>query len=216
MIVTKERFKSDRRRFDGWRVRLNPRQGIPTPAVAGTRVIVGGGFGSHDVWALDAETGRVTWHLRTKDDGPTAAVVVDDVALFNTESCTLMAVDVATGTVRWEQWLGDPLLAQPAAADGRVLMVFPRERSHWLGAFDLRTGARMWETQLGHDVITAPVVANGRVYVATYDGAVSCFDLIGGDLSWTSAMQATSAPWVSGDIVHVAQRNVSAAQDPSR
>jgi outer membrane protein assembly factor BamB len=180
MNVNQERFKDGGAGFAGWRVRIGSGCGIPTPAFAGDSVIVGGGFGSYEVYALDVGTGRLRWQVDTEDDGPTAAVVLDGTALFNTESCTLMAVDAATGMVRWEKWLGDPLLAQPAAADGRVLMVFPRNESHWLGAFDLRTGKLQWKTRLEHDVITAPVVANGHVYVATWDGSVTCLDATDG------------------------------------
>ena len=212
MRVETRRFHTGSRVFPGWRIQVAKGRGIATPAVSGDHVIFGGGFGSHDVYSVDARTGSLRWHLRTGDDGPTAATVIGGIALFNTESCTLMAVDVLTGTVRWEKWLGDPLLAQPAATDDFVLMVFPREGSHWLGAFDLRSGDPRWETQLGHDVITAPIVANRRVYVATYDGAVSCLDLATGNIAWTRPMQATSAPWVWRGRVYVAQRHAPVAQ----
>jgi outer membrane protein assembly factor BamB len=111
-----------------------------------------------------------------------------------------------TGALLWEKWLGDPLLAQPAAANGWVVMVFPRNGSHWLGAFDVRSGHQLWETRVGHDVITAPVIADGSVYVTTYDGAVSCFDATTGDICWTRPMNATSAPFVFAGTVYVAQR----------
>src|SRR5262252_6600889 len=93
--------------FDGWRAQIGSGRGIPTPAIVDGTVIVGGGFGSHEVYAFDAASGERRWKVHTTDDGPTAAVVLDGIALFNTESCTLMAVDVATGgqRLRWEKWL---------------------------------------------------------------------------------------------------------------
>jgi outer membrane protein assembly factor BamB len=190
--------------FSGWRVRLTPRRGVPTPAVVGGAVLFGGGFGSHEIYAVDAATGQRRWQYRTTDDGPTAAAVLDGVALFNTESCTLLAVDAATGTRLWEKWVGDPLLAQPAAAGAQVLMPYPRYGSHWLAAFDLRQGTQRWEVRLGHDVITAPVISNGKAYVSTYDGSVTCIDAMSSQIRWTKAMNATSAPWIAGDFVHVA------------
>jgi outer membrane protein assembly factor BamB len=118
--------------FNGFRARIEPPRGVATPAVSGGAVVIGGGFGSYEVYALDWATGTLRWHLRTSDDGPTAAIVVDGVVLFNTESCTLAAVDVATGALLWEKWLGDPLMAQPAAADGRVVMAYPKKGTHRL------------------------------------------------------------------------------------
>ena len=114
----------------GWRVRLTPGRAVPTPAVAGDRVLVGGGFGTHDFYAFHAHSGELAWQLHTKDDGPTAATIWDRYAIFNTESCTLEVVEIERGRIVAERWLGDPLLAQPAAANGRVFMVFPDKGKH--------------------------------------------------------------------------------------
>src|SRR5512135_3915423 len=80
-----EPFKDPSTGFAGWRVRIDAQRAVPTPAVSGSHVLVGGGFGSYEFYAFDARTGAVAWHLRTKDDGPTAAVLADGVAVFNTE-----------------------------------------------------------------------------------------------------------------------------------
>jgi Ca-activated chloride channel homolog len=199
-------FKDKNTGFAGWRVQLEPRQGVPTPAVSDGRVFVGGGFGTHDFFAFDARTGTRAWHLHTKDDGPTAAVLAEEFVAFNTESCTLVVVDAVSGTVAWERWLGDPLLAQPAVMDGRVFMAYPTRLGHRLGAFALKNGSPLWETRLDHDVITAPVVAEGKVYLSTFDGMVWCIDPQTGKVLWTQQLQATSAPWVFEGDIYVARR----------
>lgn len=201
-----EEWRDARSGFRGWRVRITGNRGIPTPAVMAGRVFVGAGFGSHEVHAFDALTGADAWRLHTRDDGPTAAVAFDGFVAFNTESCTLEVVEADSGRVIWERWLGDPLLAQPAIAVDRVLMVFPRDGTHVLGAFDLASGAPLWETRVGHDVITAPIVAEGKAYLSTFDGALQAIDLATGEQLWRRAMNATSAPWVYKGEVFVAQR----------
>ena len=199
--------------FGGWRVRLPGDRGIPTPAVSGGRVFVGGGFGSYDFYAFDQESGELEWHRRTKDDGPTAAVVADGFVVFNTESCTLEVVRATDGDVLGERWLGDPLLAQPAVAGGRVFMVYPRNGRHWIGAFHLPQLEPLWETEIGHDAITAPVCAHDRVWVSTFDGSVWCMDAATGHVEWTRRMQATSAPWIHNGEVFVAQRDDHGPQE---
>ena len=207
--------------FRGWRVELELQRAIPTPAVSDSRLFVGGGFGGYDFYGFDARTGKAAWHLRTKDDGPTAAVLAEDVAVFNTESCTLEVVEMATGEVVWERWLGDPLLAQPAVMDGRIFMAYPHSGEHRLGCFSLRDGRPLWATRLDHDVITAPVVAEVKVYLATFDGTVWCLDPQTGKVQWSQQLQATSAPWVYEGDVFVAHREdaprgAKQAGDPSR
>ena len=190
----------------GWRVRLTPGRAVPTPAVAGDRVLVGGGFGTHDFYAFHAHSGELAWQLHTKDDGPTAATIWDRYAIFNTESCTLEVVETERGRIVAERWLGDPLLAQPTAANGRVFMVFPDKGKHWLGAFELPGLEPVWRTPITHDVITTPVCAGGKVWLSTFDGAVWCVDQGSGTVEWTRAMGATSAPWIDRGAVYVAHR----------
>lgn len=201
-----EPFHESATGFSGWRVRLDPTRSVPTPAVSDGRIFVGGGFGSYDFFAFDARTGNPVWHLHTKDDGPTAGVLADGLLAFNTESCTLEVVDLATGQVLWERWLGDPLLAQPAVMDGCVFMAYPHAGEHRLGCFSLRDGKPLWATRLDHDVITAPVVAEGKVYLSTFDGTVWCIDPHSGRVHWIQQLQATSAPWVYEGDVFVAHR----------
>ncbi len=194
-------------KFSGFRVRIGAGgRGIPTPALADGRLIFGGGFGSYEVWAVNASTGALDWQVRTTDDGPTAVTLAEGYAAYATESCTLEVLDAASGARRWSHWLGDPLLAQPAIAEGRVFIAWPEGGGHKLGAFALGDGRPLWRTSLTHDIITAPVVAAGRVYVSLFDGHVACFDADSGRELWRRDLQATSAPWIAGEDVFVSQR----------
>src|ERR1700686_2151858 len=98
----------------GWVLRLPGGRPIATPAYADGLLFVGGGYGSHEFYAFDAATGEMKWKLACGDDGPTAAVIDDGLVAFNTESCTLFVCQAKTGKILWQEWLGDPLMAQPA------------------------------------------------------------------------------------------------------
>jgi Ca-activated chloride channel family protein len=201
----------------GWRQSLPEQRQAVTPCIDGGRLFVGGGFGSHSFYAFDARTGALLWERSTRDDGPTAAVHADGYVVFNTESCTVCVLRAETGDLVWEKWLGDPLLAQPAVANGRVFMAWPdRSGDHQLGAFDLAQGHLLWRAWLPSDVITAPVVAGDAVYCTTLDGAVHCLDLDTGRGRWMRELRATSAPWVWQGEVFVSQRSngKGAADDP--
>src|SRR5437867_2029779 len=74
---------------DAWALRIPGNRPIATPAYADGLIFVGGGYGSHEFYALKADSGEIAWKIQTADDGPTAAVVDDGCCAFNTESCTV-------------------------------------------------------------------------------------------------------------------------------
>jgi outer membrane protein assembly factor BamB len=201
-----EKFKTEDGRT-GWKLKIPGGRPLATPAVVGGKLFVGGGFGSHEFYVLDAKTGKRAWTFRTGDDGPTAAVVAEDCVAYNTESCTVYVQEVATGKVLWHRWLGDPLMSQPAIADGRLLMAYPaNDGVHRLAAFELRTGKDQWNRKIAGEVIAAPVVEGNEVYAATVDGTLYAFDLKTGKELWSQKCNATSAPWIAAGKVYFSQR----------
>ncbi len=98
---------------------------IPTPTIVGGRIYVSGGFSSESFHCLDLESGKPTWEMRLDDDGPSSGVPCDDMILLGTESCTMFALHQETGEMLWSAYLGDPLLSAPAAADGKLVTVYP-------------------------------------------------------------------------------------------
>ncbi len=206
----------------GWVLKIPGGRPIATPAYADGKLFVGGGYGSHEFYAFDAESGKVIWKISTGDDGPTAAVVEDGYVAFNTESCTLVVVDEKTGKIVWQEWLGDPLMSQPAIDKGRLFIAFPggqrdgdrRARgaafhpkpatpggSHRLLAADLRTGKHIWEQVIAGEVISAPVVSDDVVYFTTFDGTSYAIAATDGSVIWVKKNAGTSAPVIAGDQV---------------
>ena len=191
---------------EGWAVTVPGSRALTTPAVVDGMAFVGGGFGSYEFYAFNARRGNPQWAVRVSDDGPTAAVVDDGYVAFNTESCTLFVLKARTGEHVWSQWLGDPLMSQPAIKDGQILMAFPGRGGHRLISFDLDSGKESWQTSLAGDIISAPILSGKFAYVATFDGTVYKYALNSGKELWKKAMNATSAPWIDGDEVYVARR----------
>jgi len=199
----------------GWVLRLPGGRPIATPAYADGMLFVGGGYGSHEFYAVDSETGKIIWKIQTGDDGPTAAVVADGMVAFNTESCTLVVVDERRGRVIWQEWLGDPLMSQPAIDKGVLFMAHPAATgrpqkpvefhprpaspggSHRLLAAELSTGRHIWEQKISGDVITAPVISDGTVYFTTFNGTSYALNAADGSVVWVKVNAATSAPVIA-------------------
>jgi len=201
-------FRASADAIRGWKVTIPGNHLLATPAVANGFVILGGGFGSYEFYALDAATGQLAWQYQTNDDGPTAAVVCDDFIAFNTESCELEILTLQGRSV-WKRWLGDPLMSMPAIGGGRVYVAYPDsngDHHHYLGSFDLRAGRDLWRQRISGEVITAPVLANGHVYLATLDGTLYCFREDGTPV-WQETKNATSAPVVWRGQCYFSQRH---------
>lgn len=220
----------------GWVVRIPGNRPIATPAFAKVdgraMLFVGGGYGSHEFYAFDAATGEKAWQMQTGDDGPSAAVVEDGLVAFNTESCTVIVADARTGKVVWQEWLGDPLMSQPAIRGGKLYMAHPAGQnkpngqgqanvaaaaqpapgqahgSHRVLCADLRTGKHLWEQDITGDVISAPILAGDDVFLTCFDGTSLCLASADGSVKWKKANMGTSAPLVAGGQVVVAQREV--------
>jgi Ca-activated chloride channel family protein len=182
----------------GWKVVIPGNRPLATPAVADGKILIGGGFGSHEFYAFDAKTGKKLWLHRTGDDGPTAAVVEDGLIAFNTESCELEIITMQ-GKQLWKKWLGDPLMSMPAISQGKVYMAYPDSKGdhrHHLACFDLKTGKQEWTKPIPAEIITAPVIADHKIYVATVEGTVTCFHEQDGKVAWAQKKNATSSPMV--------------------
>ncbi|HEY9733737.1 MAG TPA: PQQ-binding-like beta-propeller repeat protein [Drouetiella sp.] len=207
---------------EGWSLNIPGGHPIATPAYWNGMLFVGGGYGSHEFYALNAETGAVIWKYQTGDDGPTAAVVEDGLCAFNTESCTVFVLNARTGKLVWQEWLGDPLMSQPAIYRGKLYIAYPAGQSHgqnqsqsanWHGAgvakkpekidpryshrllcADLKTGKHLWTQPITADAISAPIINNGQVLLTCQDGTSFCINADTGIKVWEKANSGTSAP----------------------
>lgn len=202
-------LKPEKVDFDGlpgWKMTIPGNRALATPAVADGVVYIGGGFGSYEFYAFNAFTGKPVWAEMVSDDGPTAAVLKDGYLAFNTESCTLFILNASTGKMVWSKWLGDPLMSQPALAQGIVFMAFPGRDTHYLTALDLQTGNEFWKVPIAGDIISAPVIYRDSVYLTTFDGTVYRYLIENGKEIWKKKMNATSAPWINGENIFVSKR----------
>jgi Ca-activated chloride channel homolog len=192
----------------GWKVHIPDSRPLATPAVNKGTLFLGGGYGSYHFYALDATTGKAKWVFRTKDDGPTAAVVAGRSVYFNTECCTIYNLDTETGKEKWSKWLGDPLMSQPAADEqGHVFMAYPgKSGSHELACMNDSDGKLVWSAPIDTDIITAPVVVKDSVYLSTMKGTVCRFQAGDGRCLYKKAQQATSAPWIEEGKILVSLR----------
>lgn len=213
--------------MSGWAVKMPQQLPMATPAISDGRLFVGGGFGSYDFYCVDVNSGEMIWQVRTTDDGPTGAVVSGDYVAYNTESCTLEVRLCSNGDLVWGRWLGDPLMSQPAIANGRILMCWPTGGMTQQGSIQPQNqlpqignpdedgdpvaepeeSAAKVEGGSGPGPIKPGAVVHGGIEVEGKGShAIGCFDLKTGKVHWAQAVPSDciSAPIVEGDIVFAA------------
>jgi Ca-activated chloride channel family protein len=133
-------------------------------------------------------------------------VFEDDRVLFNTESCTLFALDARTGRRLWFRKLGDPTLAQVTTADGLVYASHPGESGQELTAYRVKDGEPVWTRSIGAELLAAPVISGDAIYATNLHGVVFRFARRTGKLAWARALDATTAPWITDNELFVTRQ----------
>lgn len=168
---------------------------LRTPAVDGESVFIGSG---NEMRAYQCLGGRLKWKTPTDDSQPSSPAVAGGRVYFNTQSCTVYAMDAATGERKWSQWVAGSVATTPAVSGDVVFVSGPDADGGAAGGFKLEayaaaSGKKLFKSALRADVITAPVVKDGRVFFALGDGTVAASDLSGKSL-WETKGEALAAP----------------------
>lgn len=205
----------------GYSIQLPASNGVPTPAWYEDNIFVSGGFGSKQFYSFEAETGRLNWAVNLDDDGPSSPVIEDSIIIFNTESCTIFAVNIRTGKEIWSYWLGDPLMSTPAASNGIVFTTYPAAinytedsklntlgatYSHAVIAFDLHNGKILWQKRIDGDALSSPVAHDSTLHLVSLSGTYYTLHQRTGEFISAKHFRATSAPVIAGGKAYMSMR----------
>jgi outer membrane assembly lipoprotein YfgL len=112
-------------------------------------------------------------------DFPLVVDVHGDVLTLAASDGTVLAMDAATGHVRWRASVGAPLAAG-VGSDGTTASVVTRNGE----LVAVEGGQVKWKKPLGVRVATAPLVAGARIFVLGVDRSVQAFDAADGLKLW--------------------------------
>jgi len=201
------------------------------PALAGDTMFVG--TWGKEFYAVDTATGDRQWrqgvghrfgasapvvadgtvYVGTVGDGPLVVSDPEDEEQF--EACAFLALDAATGDIRWQYREfdeRDSIDSSPAVADGRVF--FAGEQT--LYALNAATGEAVWTRSVPISPESSPAVADGVVYYGATVGSTDddepparlrAFEAATGETLWAAPIEDTSlrtSPAVADGTVYVA------------
>ncbi len=130
---------------------------------------------SGEMLGFDWKKGESMWTFKDEELSPeirSSAAVSDGLAIVTTRNRRMLAVDVATGKMRWECVLrkrsdGSPVVCSGAAwvgaSDGRIYAV------------DVKSGNEKWTTEVEGGFPGSPAIASNRLVIASDAGTVFCF-----------------------------------------
>ncbi len=192
---------------------------MTTPSITNNNLIFSGGFYSPELYCADQMTGTFKWGVRLAESGISSSVINNGIALVNTESCTLYAIDINSGKLLWSKWLSTYLFTSPSVSNDKVYVVYGNntmladsvkaDKKFVLACLKLQTGEIVWQNWIDGEGIACPVVANDNVYLTTAPGSLYQFDAQKGTQKSKVEINATSAPTVVGDKVYISCRNAN-------
>jgi outer membrane protein assembly factor BamB len=184
-------------------------------AVAGDRVLVASAFldkeklGDRSLYCLDARTGTVQWQAKLRLNpwgGPTVAgdlVVVggstigyDPKALKGAKG-EVTAIDLKSGTVKWQKDVPGGIVSCVAVADGLAVATATDGK---VRTFNLADGERRTILDGKTPFFAPPAVAKGVAYVGDLNGVVTAVPLTGGAPKWTLDLGAAAEVKAPGMI----------------
>lgn len=143
--------------------------------------------------ALDADSGRKRWEIKTELPFTGGPGVSDNLLLMGTENGEVFAFDASTGTQLWSATVTSEVLAAPSESDGVVVVRCIDGRVFGL---DVDTGQRIWIYDHNVPLLTlrgnAPLLLRAGVVFVGYDGGqVVALNLEDGTLMWEQTLVTT-------------------------
>lgn len=189
---------------DGFALQFPDGGPMPAPTICDDTLYVSGGFHSRSYHAYRLKDGAHIWSKGLSDNGPSTAACFRGIIFFNTESCTLFALDGKSGNGKWSHFLGDPLATTPAADDGLVYTVYPAAAypateqgntpTHVMIALDTTSGKIVWQRWVDSEVLQVPVIAGDSVIMTSGAGIVYRFERKSGKILFAQRLRSTATP----------------------
>ncbi len=142
-------------------------------------------IGSFDgnLYALDRETGRLSWMYPVSEGVVGGATVFEGVAYFGAADHNVYALDLETLEMAWDAPFPtqERIWGAPAVNEERVY-IGSMDQSVY--ALDRQTGEQIWSLSIGAAIPGDVMVVNGMVLVGGVDSRLHVVDADTGELLW--------------------------------
>lgn len=165
--------------------------------------------------AVDAETGRKNWELKTEQPFSGGPGLDDDHIYMGTIDGRVIAYDRSGGAELWNAQVSSEVLSPPASGDGIVVVRCIDGRVFGLDAV---SGRRLWIHDRDVPLLTLRgnadlLIRGGFVYVGYDDGAVVSLRLSDGSQVWSQTIVSPEGRTELDRLADIGQHMVLIASD---
>ena len=159
-----------------WKYDTHPDQNTSfhgEPVVTDDLVVMDADSPRGHVYALERATGAVRWKFRADEGVPSDLLRQGDTVFAVTSADRLVAIDLATGRLKWDRFSGADRSDQSYPANPRVagnVLLFGGKNG-LVQALDAVSGDVKWTCQLDGRTSTPPSLIDGHVYVGSSKGS---------------------------------------------
>src|SRR5438034_6151234 len=147
---------------------------------------------------------KMLWTFETGDVIDSSAAIADGVVYAGVGKGDLIAVDLASGKLRWKYSTGNYLgESSPAVGSNAVYIA---DLDGLLHAVNARDGTRLWTFKTNAEIKSSPVLVNDLVLIGSYDTYLYAVEARTGKLRWKLQTKGMvhATPAVQGDLVFIA------------
>ncbi len=166
-----------------------------------------GVYAAQDQKSLPELHGHVVWQQNTGGSVFSAPVLANGTVYVGSTGGNVLALDAATGAIRWKHAIGQFFNDSTPVVVGRV--VFVAAESTWILALDAISGKQLWATDT-HEVIKAAPTYAGDMLLVNASTTAFALDARTGVVRWRfhesgAGWPTTAAPAVQGNLVYIVQ-----------
>ena len=169
------------------------------PALGGGAVFVGAY--DHNLYALEAQSGKFLWKYAAAAGIASTPCVAEDRVLFGSQDRVLYCVNMQTGRLQWTCPSNGKIFSSPRVKFNHV---FFGADDGVLYAVNFQTGRVAWKVQAEAEIRSSVCVGDEEIFFGSSDGYIYALD-IRGALRWRyrTKRAIVSSPALHDDILYV-------------
>lgn len=190
------------------------KQGLSMAPVYSSGILIAADYEGR-LAAVDAESGRMKWQLKTKQPFSGGPGLDDDHIYMGTIDGRVIAYDRSAGAELWNAQVSSEVLSPPASADGIVAVRCIDGRVFGLDAV---SGRRLWIYDHKVPLLALRgeadlLIRAGIVFVGYDDGSVVALRLADGSVVWSQAISSQEGRTELERLADIGQQMVIVASD---